>query len=94
MNIIYGYGVPYSEALVMSKLHKLSHHRSYLCDDFFKKILLNPSDKLHGLLPYNISVISSLRNKRIFTIPICKTDRFKNSFIIAAARWYNDYTSF
>ena len=93
MNIIYGYDVPYSEALVMSKLHKLSDHRSYLCDDFFKKILLNPNDKLHGLLPYNISVISSLRNKRDFTIPICKTDRFKNSFIIAAARRYNDYTS-
>ena len=73
MNIIYGYDVPYSEALVMSKLHKLSDHRSYLCDDFFKKILLNPNDKLHGLLPYNISVISSLRNKRDFAIPICKT---------------------
>ena len=66
MNIIYGYDVPYSEALVMSKLHKLSDHRSYLCDDFFKKILLNPNDKLHGLLPYNISVISSLRKKRDF----------------------------
>ena len=93
MNIIYGYDVPYSEALVMSKLHKLSDHRSYLCDDLFKKILLNPNDKLHGLLPYNISVIFSLRNKRDFTIPICKTDRFKNSLIIAAARRYNDYTS-
>ena len=68
MNIIYGYDVPYSEALVMSKLHKLSDHRSYLCDDFFKKILLNSNDKLHGLLPNNISVISSLRNKRNFTI--------------------------
>ena len=75
-------------ALVMS----IGNVRS--CDDFFKKILLNPNDKLHGLLPYNISVISSLRNKRNFTIPICKTDRFKNSFIIAAARRYNDYTSF
>ena len=53
-----------------------------------------PNNKLHGLLPYNISVISSLRNKRNFTIPICKTDRFKNAFIIAAARRYNDYTSF
>ena len=93
MNVIYGYDVPYSEALVMSKLHKLSDHRSYLCDDFFKKFLLNPNDKLHGLLPYNSSVISSLRNKRDFTIPVCKTDRFKNSFIIAAARRYNDYTS-
>ena len=71
MNIIYGYDVPYSEALVMSKLHKLSDHRSYLCNDFFiKKILLNPNDKLYGPLPYNISVISSLRNKRNFTIPI------------------------
>ena len=49
MNIIYGYDVPYSEALVMSNLHKLSDHRSYLCDDFFKKILPNPNDKLHGL---------------------------------------------
>ena len=36
LNIIYGYDVPYSEALVMSKLHKLSEHRSHLCDEFFK----------------------------------------------------------
>ena len=86
MNIIYRYYVPYSEALIMSNLHKFSDHRSYLCDDFFKKILLNPNDKLHGLLPYNTSVISSLRNKRDFTTPVCKTDRFKNSFIIAAAQ--------
>jgi hypothetical protein len=60
LNIIYGYDVPYSEALVMSKLHKLSDHRSYLCDEFFNKIVMNPNDKLHGLLPYNPSVISSL----------------------------------
>ena len=83
LNIIYGYDVPYSEALVMSKLHKLSEHRSHLCDEFFKKIVMNPNDKLHGFLPYNLSVISSLRNKINFTIPICKTDRFI----------YNDHSS-
>ena len=77
LNIIYGYDVPHSEALVMSKLHRLSDHRSHLCDEFFNKIVMNPNDKLHGLLPYNLSVISSLRNKRNFTIPICKTDRSK-----------------
>ena len=93
MNIIYGYDVPYSEALVMSKLHRLSDHRRHLCDEFFNKIVMNPNDKLHGLLPYNLSVISSLRNKRNFTIPICKTDRFKNSFIITAAGRYNDHSS-
>jgi hypothetical protein len=49
LNIIYGYDVPYSEALVMSKLHKLSDHRSHLCDEFFNKIVTNPNDKLHGL---------------------------------------------
>ena len=93
LNIIYGYDVPYSEALVMSKLHRLSDHRSHLCDEFFNKIVMNPNDKLHGLLPYNLSVISSLRNKRNFTIPICKTDRFKNPLIITAAGRYNDHSS-
>jgi hypothetical protein len=44
-----GFDVPYSEALVMSKLHKLSDHRSHLCDEFFNKIVTNPNDKLHGL---------------------------------------------
>jgi hypothetical protein len=78
---------------IMSKLHKLSEHRSYHCEKFFNKIVMNPNDKLHGLLPYNQSVISSLRGKRNFTIPICKTDRFKNSFIIAAAGRYNDHSS-
>ena len=73
MNIIYGYDVSYSEALVMSKLHKLFDHRSYLCDDFFKKIILNPKDKIYGLLPNDISVTSSLKNRRNFTIPIERT---------------------
>ena len=66
--IIYGYDVPYSEALVMSKLHRLSDHRSHLCDEFFNKIVMNPklhNNKLHGLLPYNLSVISSLGIREI-----------------------------
>ena len=80
LNIIYGYDISYTEALKMSELPKLSDYRSHLCDDFLNKIAMNPKDKLHELLPYNHSKVSSLRNKRMFTIPRCKTDRFKTLF--------------
>ena len=68
-------------------------HRRHLCDDFFYKIVMNSKDKLHELLPYIHSKVSSLRNKRMFTIPRCKTDRFKNSYIAAAVR-YNTSCNF
>ncbi len=53
MKIIYGCDVPHADALELSGLPGLSDHRSYLCDEFFNKVVANPNDKLHELLPYN-----------------------------------------
>ena len=39
----------------MSQLHRHSDHRSHRCDDFFNEIVMNQSDKLHGLPPYSLS---------------------------------------
>ena len=39
------------------------------------------------------STLVKEQNRNV-TIPICKTDHFKNSFIIPAAERYNDYGSF
>ena len=49
LNIIYGYDVPYSEALVMSKLHKLAEHRSHLCI-YYKTILAEVLEKFSQFL--------------------------------------------
>ena len=57
-----------TETFEMSQLHRHSDHRSHRCDDFFNEIVMNQSDKLHGLPPYSLSATSSLKNKRNFTI--------------------------
>ena len=51
----------------------------------FKEILEDPNHNLHGLLPPMNETIRSLRQKRTFSIPRCKTKRYQSSFIIANA---------
>ena len=80
----------YEEALAKSGLSNLYQRRSELCQTFFYKIFLNSEDKLHALLPFNVSKPSvTLRKNRTFTIPSCKTNRFRDSFINSSARFYN-----
>lgn len=86
LRIIYGYDLHYSEALSLSGLETLYECRQRNCTNFFQKIVSNKDDKLHHLLPFiskkpNIS----LRKQRLFEVPISKTNRHKNSFIIAGA---------
>ena len=79
--IIYGYDLSYKEALAKSGLSNLYQRRSELCQTFFNTIFINSADKLHALLPFNASKPSvTLRKNRTFTIPPCKTNRFRDSF--------------
>ena len=90
MGIIYGYNLSYKEALAKSGLSNLYQRRSELCQTFFNKFFVNSEDKLHDLLPFNVSKPSvTLRKNRTFTTPPCKTNRFRDSFINSNTRLYN-----
>lgn len=50
----------------------------------FKDIVSNEHHKLANLLPPMASSDAlRLRNKRCFNTPVCRTDRFMNSFIVS-----------
>jgi len=87
LKIIYGYEVSYKDALNLSGLLSLHDTREEHCRNFFNKIITNKDDKLYKLLPFNNNNASKikLRKQRKFLVPRCKTNRHKNSFIIAAA---------
>ena len=79
----------YQEALVKSGLQNLHNRRDILCRKTFKNIVEDPNHKLHSLLPpVNDEYQYNLRNKRFFRLPKCKTNRFKNTFMIASASQY------
>ena len=57
-----------------------------MCDKLFKEIIEDAKHKLHPLLPeLNTDAAYSLRTARTFKHPKYKTDRFRNTFIIAAS---------
>ena len=70
----------YDEALSQSTLPTLYTRRDELCKRMFVAAQ-DPAHKLYHLLPPQRSVAKELRNSYKFPIPMCKTDRFKNSFV-------------
>ena len=66
----------------VSGLTSLKSRRESLTTRLFKEILEDPNHNLHGLLPPMNETIRSLRQKRTFSIPRCKTKRYQSSFII------------
>ena len=72
----------YQEALKECNITTLHRRRQWLTERLFNEIKDNSLPKLHGLLPpSNLSTVA-LRRKRAFNVPICRTNRFKNSFIM------------
>ena len=51
--------------------------------DLFDEIVCNPTHSLHSLLPQRKSCKYALRRKSDFTLPLCKTERLKKSFIFS-----------
>ena len=84
LRIIYPF-CSYREALTLSGLTSLKSRRESLTTRLFKEILEDPNHNLHGLLPPMNETITSLRQKRAFSIPRCKTKRYQSSFVIANA---------
>ena len=66
----------------------LFDRRQSLTDDLFNEIVNNSHHKLNALLPPLNGGIMPLRNRRHFQLPVCKTNRFKNSFIMSNSYKY------
>ena len=72
----------YQEAPKECNITTLHQRRQWLTERLFNEIKDNSLPKLHGLLPpRNLSTVA-LRRKHAFNVPICRTNRFKNSFIM------------
>ena len=85
MRIIFP-GMRYREALEQGNLQSLYDRRECLCKKLFEQIEQGHSHKLKSLLPgLNTSSLDSLRTVRKYRLPLIKTDRFKNSFILSQA---------
>ena len=54
----------------------------YLCKKTFLSIANDPAHRLHNMLQSSGPSCYNLRCKRRFAIPKCKTERFKNSFLV------------
>ena len=73
----------YSVALETVGLPKLHERREKISIDLFDEIVCNPTHSLHSLLPERKSCKYTLRRKSDFTLPLCKTERLKKSFIFS-----------
>ena len=72
----------YQEALKECNIATLHQRRQWLTERLFNEIKDNSLHKLHGLLPpRNLSTVA-LRRKRAFNVPLCRTNRLMNSFIM------------
>ena len=85
MRIIFP-SLSYCEAMDKAGIPTLSERRESLSIKLFEDIVGNEHHKLANLLtPMASSHARRLRNKRRFNTPVCRTDRFMNSFIISHA---------
>lgn len=71
----------YAQALEVCSLLSLCDRRETLTTKLFQEIRCNTSHKLYHLLPEQNKSSVNLRNRRKFNVPVCKTDRLRNSFI-------------
>ena len=75
----------YSDALFVAGLDRLSVRREQIVRDTFKNIKL-PSHVLHNLLPAKLDHQFNSRDKYSYLLPVARTQRYANSFIIYCIR--------
>ena len=80
----------YYEALSSSHMELLSTHHANICKTLFDSIMTNEDHHLHSLLPSLHDSSYDLRRTKKFAIPMCKTNRLKNTFIMASCRNVNE----
>jgi len=83
LRIIYPH-LHYDEATAQAKCVRLDERRDQLCQKTFVK-LLEMNSRLHHLIPESRGTVHklNLRNNNNFTLPKCRTKRYKTSFIPA-----------
>ena len=84
-------GIEYQQALALMSLPTVAEHHHNICTRTFESIMSDPNHKLRNLLPPPYKSNYNLRNARTFTLPRCKTNRFKNSFFMASGRIVNNF---
>jgi hypothetical protein len=79
---------PYVELLEKYNLTTLEYRRFNLCRVMFNKMCKN-NHPLNYLIPKNHSTHRMLgRNRNNYIIPLCKTERYKKSFIPSATKHF------
>ena len=73
----------YAEALVALDITSLYERREALSNALFDQIVRDQCHSLHDLLPPCSRSTYSMHGQRCFKPPICKTNRFKNTYIVA-----------
>ena len=84
-------GIEYQQALALMSLPTVAEHYHNICTRTFESIMSDPNHKLRKLLPPLYKSNYNLRHARTFTLPRCKTHRFKNSFFMASGRIVNNF---
>ena len=76
-------GLAYGKALELSNIMFINDYIANLCKKTFLSIVNDPAHRLPNMLQSSgPSSGYNLRCKRRFAIPKCKTERFKNSFLV------------
>ena len=77
-------GIEYQYALVLVNLPTVAKHHNDICRRTFESICNDSGSKLKKLLPPLHECKYKLRHTRTFNEPRCRTNRAKNSFIMAS----------
>ena len=82
MSIIYP-ATTYENALEIASLSSLKQRREKLVAKLFTSSIKDQDHQLNCLLPNKKRSCYNFRKKNTFTLPKCRTDRYKNTFIPA-----------
>jgi len=75
-------GLPYQEAIELVNIVRIVDFITELCSYSLDTIIKDPEHRLNSLIPFSGPSRYALRCNRRFIVTKCKTDRFRNSFII------------
>ena len=88
LRIIYP-NLSYAEALVAAGITSLYERRQVLSETLFDQIMEDPSHKLYDLMPPRNESTYCTLSRGYFELPICKTHRFRKTFIMNHSFNYN-----
>ena len=75
-------GLLYQETIELVNIVPIVDFITGLCSNTFDTIIKDPEQRLNRLIQFSGPSRYALRCNRRFVVPKCKTDHFRNSFII------------